>query len=202
MANCNLSKEKFVEIMDAIKEYKRKIENIEKVLRDNCEDSIYCPPSLEYVLVDLLKTIFKDDGEIIDYFIYELDMGEKWVPGSVTEDIKTSNGEIQRIDCQLQTPEDLYIYLEQEHKKKEVTKNDNNSEKRSWNMEVDTCNKCPHSFTERIYTPDPFEYESGIFCNQVKDKNEYPGISTEYKLVAIDEYNEGPKIPNWCPCLK
>ena len=40
-------------------------------------------------------------------------------------------------------------------------------------FEIDNCCDCPHSYTEMIYTPDPFEHEEGIYCSKVEDKNSY-----------------------------
>lgn len=98
-----MKKEQFVKIIDEIKEYKRKLNNIQTVLEENCEDSVFWPPSLEDTLIDTLSIIFDDGYDDIGYFIYELEFGKHWEPGTVT----TDNGE----DIKMQTAEDLYDYL-------------------------------------------------------------------------------------------
>lgn len=97
-----MTKQVFVDTINAIKEYHTKINNIQTVLEENC-DSVFWPPSLEDTLINVLIEVFNDDpADIITYFIYELEFGEKWESGYITE-----NGE----DVKLKTPEDLYDYL-------------------------------------------------------------------------------------------
>lgn len=98
-----MKKEQFVKIIDEIKEYKRKLNNIQTVLEENCEDSVFWPPSLEDTLIDTLSIIFDDGYDDIGYFIYELEFGKYWEPGTVT----TDDGK----DIKMQTAEDLYDYL-------------------------------------------------------------------------------------------
>lgn len=97
-----MTKERFVESINAIKEYHKKINNIQTVLEENCEDSIFWPPSLEDALVKVLEDSFNDETDIIEYFIYELEFGDKWEPGYIED-----NGK----DIKMQTPEELYDYL-------------------------------------------------------------------------------------------
>lgn len=97
-----ITKDVFIKTLDAIKEYHTKIDNINNVLKDNCEDAILYPPSLESTLINVLEDAFNDETDIIGYFIYELEFGEKWHAGCVTENNK---------DIKMQTPEELYDYL-------------------------------------------------------------------------------------------
>lgn len=104
-----MKKEQFVKIINAIKEYHRKIDNIQTVLEENCGiDTVFYPPSLENTLIDVLSIIFNDEGDDIEYFIYELEFGEDWEPGAIT----TEDGK----DIKMQTAEDLYDYLIEELK--------------------------------------------------------------------------------------
>lgn len=65
---------------------------------------------------------------------------------------------------------------------------------------INNCCDCPFSHEERVYTPDPFEHEFGVYCTKVPDSSSYNG---KYKLVVADEdVREWAKIPNWCPLLK
>lgn len=97
-----MNKSDFVDAINAIKTYNNKINNIQTVLEENCEDVIFWPPSLEDALIKTLVEAFNDYNEMIDYFIYELEFGEIWSPGFITE-----NGK----DIKMQTVEDLYDYL-------------------------------------------------------------------------------------------
>lgn len=63
---------------------------------------------------------------------------------------------------------------------------------------IDNCCDCPYHYTEKIYTPDPWDHEIGVYCSQVVDKNSY---NKKNKLVASDDYDirKYSKIPDWCP---
>lgn len=98
----SMTKSEFVEAINAIKEYHKKVDNIQAVLEENCEYAVLCPPSLESALVHALVDSFNDSTGVIDYFIYELKFGDKWHPGCIT---------VHNEDFKMQTPEDLYDYL-------------------------------------------------------------------------------------------
>lgn len=98
-----LTKEQFVKAINDLEDCQRRINNIQTVLEENCWDAIYCPPTVEETLIDVLSEAFNDKDEDISYFIYELDFGKDWKPGTIT----TDNGE----DIKMQTAEDLYDYL-------------------------------------------------------------------------------------------
>jgi len=98
-----ITKEIFVKCIREIEEYDKRIENINKVLYENCEDAIYYPPSLKGPLLELLKAAFDDKSELIDYYIFELDYGKRWTPESIT-----INGKSVR----LTNPEELYTELQ------------------------------------------------------------------------------------------
>lgn len=101
-----ISKTAFVKAINAIKEYNKKIDAIQTVLEENCEDSVFWPPSLQNDLINVLKNAFNDDddyGGMIEYFIYDLEFGKQWRPGVVTDE--------NNKDIKMQTPEELYDYL-------------------------------------------------------------------------------------------
>lgn len=98
-----MTRQVFVDTINAIKDYHTKINNIQTVLEENCQDSVFWPPSLEDTLVNVLIEVFNDDpADIITYYIYELEFGEKWESGMITDNEQ---------DIKLKTPEDLYDYL-------------------------------------------------------------------------------------------
>ena len=101
-----MTKETFVKAINDIKGYHEKINKIQTVLEETCYDSVFWPPSLESTLITVLKDSFNDEdgyGGMIEYFIYELEYGEQWNVGTVTDE----NGN----DIKLATAEDLYDYL-------------------------------------------------------------------------------------------
>lgn len=100
-----LSKKDFVACINKIKDVDKKIEAISDVLRENCPESIYCPPSLYGQLIEVLKKIFREDGKefsFIEYYIYDLKYGKEWHEDSISIDGKP---------IILKTPEDLYEAL-------------------------------------------------------------------------------------------
>jgi len=60
-------------------------------------------------------------------------------------------------------------------------------------IEVFNCEQCPNLYTQRHYTPDPFEMEYDWTC-KVNSKEIRNSVG----------WNEGIriKIPEWCPCKK
>jgi len=98
-------RKKFSYYINEIKKYHEKIDNLNEAIRLNCEDGIYAPPSLEAALIDLLVTAMDDEYEVIDYFIYQLNFGEKWESGDLLINDK---------DIKLKTIDDLYDFLTEE----------------------------------------------------------------------------------------
>lgn len=100
-----LSKKDFVACINSMKDVDQRIDAISDVLRKNCEDSIFFPPSLKNQLIDVLKKIFREDGKefsLIEYYIFELNYGKEWNVDSLLIDGKS---------IPLKTPEDLYEAL-------------------------------------------------------------------------------------------
>lgn len=101
-----ISKAAFVKVINAIQEYNKKIDAIQTVLEENCDDAIFWPPSLQNDLINILKDAFNDDDDyygMIEYFIYDLEFGKQWRTGVVTDE--------NNKDIKMQTPEELYDYL-------------------------------------------------------------------------------------------
>ena len=106
-----ISKEKFVEIINRLKNYNELQDKIDELFKDNIEnrerDFINAGSICighESVVVYLLERIF--DTDMISYFIYELDYGKKYKAGCVLDE------NMNEID--LSTPEKLYDYLVQD----------------------------------------------------------------------------------------
>ena len=103
-----ISKEKFVEIINRLKNYnelQNKINDLFKENIDNKEMDFMNARSIcighESVVVYLLERMF--DTDMISYFIYELDYGEKYKEGCVLDE------NMNEID--LSTAEKMYDYL-------------------------------------------------------------------------------------------
>ena len=105
-----ISKEKFVEIINRLKNYNELQDKIDELFKDNIEnrerDFINAGSICighESVVVYLLEKMF--DTDMISYWIYELDYGEKYTEGCVLDE------NMNNID--LSTAEKLYNYLVQ-----------------------------------------------------------------------------------------
>ena len=103
-----ISKEKFVEIINRLKNYNELQDKIDNLFKDNIEnrekDFINAGSICighESVVVYLLERMF--DTDMISYFIYELEYGEKYEKGCIL------NANMSEID--LSTAEKLYDYL-------------------------------------------------------------------------------------------
>lgn len=105
-----ISKEKFVEIINRLRNYndlQNKIDGLFKENIDNKENDFINAGSIcighESVVVYLLENMF--DTDMISYWIYELDYGERYTEGCVLDE------NMNNID--LSTAEKLYDYLVQ-----------------------------------------------------------------------------------------
>lgn len=106
-----ISKEKFVEIINRLKNYNELQDKIDNLFKDNIEnrerDFINAGSICighESVVVYLLERIF--DTDMISYFIYELNYGKKYKAGCVLDE------NMNEID--LSTAEKMYDYLVQD----------------------------------------------------------------------------------------
>ena len=106
-----ISKEKFVEIINRLRDYndlQNKIDDLFKDNIDNRERDFINAGSIcighESVVVYLLENMF--DTDMIGYFIYELDYGKKYKAGCVLDE------NMNEID--LSTAEKMYDYLVQD----------------------------------------------------------------------------------------
>lgn len=104
-----ISKEKFVEIINRLKDYNDLQDKIQNLFRDNIDNQemdFMNAGSIcighESVVVDLLKNIFDDKYDYIGYYLYECDYGRE------TEN-KIFDNDDKPID--ISTPEKLYDYL-------------------------------------------------------------------------------------------
>lgn len=112
-----ISKEKFVEILNRLKNYNKlqnKIQYLFDDLIDNRENDFTNAGSIcighESIVVDLLEEMFNTD--LISWWIYELNYGIYYIKGCLQ---KEENGKVVNID--VSTPEKLYDYLIEEAKK-------------------------------------------------------------------------------------
>ena len=103
-----ISKEKFVEIINRLKNYNELQDKIDELFKDNIENrekdfmnaGSICVGH-ESVVVKLLEKMF--DTDIISYWIYELNYGKEYTDGCVLDE------NMNEID--LSTVEKLYDYL-------------------------------------------------------------------------------------------
>jgi hypothetical protein len=98
-----LNKTEFCEVMNNLKQTDECIDILNNVFKTHNKDiKIY---STLYEFTDILKVlkIMFNDDEIIDYWVYDLNYGEKYSDGCITEKDNT--------EIVLKTAEDLYEYL-------------------------------------------------------------------------------------------
>lgn len=97
----------FRKAVEFIKERDEAMNKINKVFTDEFEDSIFYPYfRYEHAMIELLVAATSDKyntEDDINYFIYELDFGDSWKPGMITD--KDGN------DIKMATIEDLYNYI-------------------------------------------------------------------------------------------
>lgn len=112
-----ISKEKFVEIINRLKNYNELQDKIDELFKDNIENrekdfmnaGSICVGH-ESVVVELLEKMF--DTDIISYWIYELNYGKEYTDGCVLDE------NMNEID--LSTAEKLYDYLVQDIESEEM----------------------------------------------------------------------------------
>jgi hypothetical protein len=99
------TKDEFVSALEALQkqyDHDQKCSDAMEVIFPNDFISGYDNHWLTDKLVELLEYEMNDWGRWINYFIYELDFGKKWKPGTITE-----NGK----DIPLRNAEELYDIL-------------------------------------------------------------------------------------------
>lgn len=104
-----ISKQKFIEIINKLKtvndfvyETNQKARQLKETIISDFFDADSLIISHETIVIELLENIF-NDGNILSWWIYDLDYGRKYKDGCITEE----NGDF--ID--LSTAEKLYDYL-------------------------------------------------------------------------------------------
>lgn len=103
-----LSKEVFVKCINFMKERSEAMDKVNQIFTDEFEDSVFYPYfKYEAMMGQVLKDAMHDEGDWIEYFLYEGNYGEGLKPDSVTEADGTP------ID--ITTPEKLYDFLVKEY---------------------------------------------------------------------------------------
>jgi len=104
-----MTKKQFLVFLNYFKQCKKMeedvIDNLEKVFPYTFRANLEIKPMvfLKSCYLDLLKTVMNDKFGYIEYFIYELDFGQKWKNGMCIDE--------KGNDIKLQTGEDLYNLL-------------------------------------------------------------------------------------------
>lgn len=99
-----LNKKEFCVIMNNLKETDECINSLNNVLKGYNKDIRIISSLYECTdLLKVLKIMFNDISEMIDYWVYDLDYGQKYEDGCITEANDTN--------IILKTAEDLYDYL-------------------------------------------------------------------------------------------
>ena len=119
-----LTKQKFVEILNRLREATELVDKVEELFRSSREnlECDFCNGaglqiSHEGIVVKLLEKLMQDSFGIISYFIYELDYGKTYQEGCIFD---------QSGNIDISTSEKLYDYLLKEYNLKNGS--DNNAE--------------------------------------------------------------------------
>ena len=104
-----ISKKKFVEIINRLKDYNDLQDKIQDLFRDNMDNQemdfmnagSICV-SHESIVVELLKDMFNVKDDLISWWLYECNYGRDFSLGDLED-----NG----VEIDLSTPEKLYDYL-------------------------------------------------------------------------------------------
>ena len=99
-----ISLEEFTKIINKIKSVRELDSKYYNLMREFDKDNynISVASYLEQTLIDLLKLVFDDKDETLEYFIYECDFGKSYEKG---------DWEIEEKNVKLYTIEDLYSAL-------------------------------------------------------------------------------------------
>ena len=109
-----LNKKEFCEILNNIKKSEECMDSLNTIFKEYNKDIRIFDLLYGYSdLIKVLRVMFNDEiSECIDYWIYDLNFGDKYKDGCITEADGTN--------IRLKTAEDLYDYLI-----KEMNKNEN-----------------------------------------------------------------------------
>ena len=103
-----LTKKVFCDTIEFMKQRTSSIEELNKLFSKEFEDSCFYPYfKWEAQMRKVLSDSMCDRGDWVNYYCWELDFGEKWEPGTVTEKDGT--------DIPMKTSEELYNFLLKEY---------------------------------------------------------------------------------------
>lgn len=98
-----LSKQDFIKTMIELKKLDEDIRDVDLALKKLDPDfGGFYISRCTTLIVDCLKSAMNDKDDWISYYIYELEWGNKWKKGTVTDNKK---------DIKLKTLDDLYNYI-------------------------------------------------------------------------------------------
>ena len=97
-----ISKDLFVEVINDLMAACDYAEDLNKFFESHDVDGYIYQPDCFVTVMKLLITLFKDEAQWLDTYIFNLEFGKKWKPGSIVDDGK---------EIKLSTPEELYDVL-------------------------------------------------------------------------------------------
>ena len=99
-----ITKTDFCQVIEDLKQNEEYLDDIRNVFKKHRRETQVYSTGLENTIINLLEALFKDEEDNwIDYWIGELDVGEKYEEGTVTDE----DGSI----IPLKTAEELYDFL-------------------------------------------------------------------------------------------
>ena len=91
--------EEFKEYISIIQTFTADYDKAREYINDEIMEKLYSPCNC---LIDMLTDEFMDESDWISYWIYDLEFGDKWKEGAVTDN---------DVDVKMKTVEDLYAVL-------------------------------------------------------------------------------------------
>lgn len=98
-----ISKEEFISVIEDVKNATKYQYGLNKYFRKSGVDGYIFQPDCTATVLRLLSIVFKNNYQLIEDFVYELDFGKKWEPGCIKDEYGA--------DIKLETSDDLYDYL-------------------------------------------------------------------------------------------
>lgn len=82
-----ISKESFVKTMQRLEDLERKMDDVDTALHALSPDfgGFYIPETIS-ITIDLLREIFKDESDMLEYLVYELDYLNEFKLGYVLDE--------------------------------------------------------------------------------------------------------------------
>lgn len=82
-----ISRDTFIETMCALEILDDKMDKVDDAMKNLCPDfgGFYIPEVFS-IIMDVLKEMFQDENDLLEYFVYELDFMNNYMHGDVLDE--------------------------------------------------------------------------------------------------------------------